>query len=388
MVINNQVGFTTDPRFSRSTPYCSDVAKTISSPVLHVNGDDTEAVVFCCELAAEWRAKFKTDVVVDIVCYRKHGHNEIDQPGFTQPLMYERIAKITPVLTKYTDQLVKEGTITQQEIDDMSTRIWNILEENYTASKTYRGNSRDWMSSTWSGFKAPSELAKDTVQSIPTGISTELLRHIGTSGAKYPADFTVHPNLARILKQREKTIEEGEGIDWATAESMAFGSLLAEGNHVRLSGQDVERGTFSHRHALLNDQKNEAQHVPLNHLVKEGLVDSQSQLTVCNSSLSEFGILGFELGYSIVSPNQLILWEAQFGDFSNTAQCIIDQFISSGEQKWLQRTGLTMLLPHGYDGQGPEHSSARLERMLQLCDEDPYTFPVRNCLILGHHIRR
>jgi 2-oxoglutarate dehydrogenase E1 component len=375
MVVNNQVGFTTDPRFSRSTPYCSDVAKTIAAPVLHVNGDDCEAVVFCCELAAEWRAKFKTDVVVDIVCYRKYGHNEIDQPGFTQPLMYERIAKITPALQKYIDTLIAEGTVTQAEIDVMKARIWNILEENYTASQTYRGKSRDWMSSTWSGFKAPSELAKDTVKSVPTGLEIAKLRAIAKASATVPEDFKVHSNLARILKQREKSIEEGEGIDWATAEAMAFGTLLSEGKHVRLSGQDVERGTFSQRHALLHDQKSEAQYVPLNHLASTGAVASQAQFTVCNSSLSEFGTLGFELGYSIVHPDQLILWEAQFGDFANNAQCMIDQFIASGEQKWLQRTGLTMLLPHGYDGQGPEHSSARLERFLQLCDEDAYTFP-------------
>ena len=378
LVVNNQIGFTTDPRFSRSTLYCSDVAKTVGAPVLHVNGDDAEAVVFCCELAAEWRSKYKTDVVVDIVCYRKHGHNEIDQPGFTQPLMYEKVSKVPSALTKYSEKLIKEGTLTVEEFEAMKARVWSILEENYTASKTYKGNSREWVSSTWPGFKSPAELAKETVRTVPTGVEETLLQHIALSSATYPSEFTVHNNLARILKARGKAISDGEGIDWATAEAMSFGSLLAEGNHVRLSGQDVERGTFSQRHALLHDQKTEAQYVPLNNLVKPGVLNAQAPFTVCNSSLSEFGILGFELGYSIVNPNQLVCWEAQFGDFANNAQCIIDQFISSGEQKWLQRSGLTMLLPHGYDGQGPEHSSARLERFLQLCDEDPYTMPCQD----------
>ena len=225
------------------------------------------------------------------------------------------------------------------------------------------------------GFKSPAELRKETTPAKSTGVEKTLLEHIAVQSCSYPSDFTPHPNLARILKGRSKTIEEGDGIDWATAEAMAFGSLLAEGTHVRLSGQDVERGTFSQRHALLHDQKTERQHVPLNNLVRAGALSSQSPFTVCNSSLSEFGTLGFELGYSLVTPSQLILWEAQFGDFANNAQCIIDQFIGSGEQKWLQRSALTMLLPHGYDGQGPEHSSARIERFLQLCDEDPYHMP-------------
>ncbi|KAI8905581.1 thiamine diphosphate-binding protein [Gorgonomyces haynaldii] len=375
LIVNNQIGFTTDPRFNRSTPYCSDVAKTVAAPIIHVNADDTEAVVFACELAAEWRSKYKNDVVVDIVGYRKHGHNEIDQPQFTQPLMYERIAKIPTALSKYIQKLIDEKTVTQEEVDAMTKRIWDILEEDYTNSKTYKGHPREWVSSNWPGFKAPSELAKETVRSPPTGVEDGLLSHIGVAAASYPDQFKAHPNLGRVLRGRVKSVEEKQGIDWATAESMAFGSLLAEGNHVRLSGQDVERGTFSQRHALLHDQASEGQYVPLNHLVKPGVLDTQAEFTVCNSSLSEYGTLGFELGYSIVNPNQLVLWEAQFGDFANNAQCIIDQFIASGEQKWLQRTGLTMLLPHGYDGQGPEHSSARVERYLQLVDEDPYLMP-------------
>ncbi|EGF84102.1 hypothetical protein BATDEDRAFT_34093 [Batrachochytrium dendrobatidis JAM81] len=388
IVVNNQVGFTTDPRFARSTPYCSDVAKTVNAPIIHVNGDDVEAVVFACQLASEWRAEFKKDVVLDIVCYRRYGHNEIDQPGFTQPLMYQKINQMTPVLEKYIQQLLGEGSVTQEEVDAMKKRVWGILEEHYILSKDYKASSKEWVSSTWSGFRSPSVLAKEAVSPRPTGVSLDLLKHIGTAGATYPADFKVHPNLARILKTRIKSVTEGQDIDWATAESMAFGTLLCEGNHVRLSGQDVERGTFSHRHALLHDQKSEKQFVPLNNLVSEGIVSSQSPFTVCNSSLSEFGTLGFELGFSLVNPDQLVMWEAQFGDFANNAQCIIDQFIASGEQKWLQRTGLTMLLPHGYDGQGPEHSSARLERFLMLCDEDPYCMPELNGTEKGSRSRQ
>ncbi|KAI8998092.1 thiamine diphosphate-binding protein [Gaertneriomyces semiglobifer] len=388
IIVNNQVGFTTDPRFSRSTPYCSDVAKTVNAPILHVNGDDVEAVVYAMDLAAEWRAQWKKDVVIDIVCYRRHGHNEIDQPAFTQPLMYKRIAGMTPVLEKYISQLLAEGSVTQQEVDAMKERVWGILEENYTASRDYKASSKEWVASTWPGFKSPAQLAAETVKAQPSGVDLELLRYIGVAASSYPPDFTPHSNLAKILRQREKSVQEGNGIDWATAESMAFGTLLAEGNHVRLSGQDVERGTFSQRHALLHDQKTEATYVPLNNLVAGDLVSTQNRFTVCNSSLSEFGCLGFELGYSMVSPNQLIMWEAQFGDFANNAQCIIDQFIVSGEQKWLQRTGLTMLLPHGYDGQGPEHSSARVERFLQLVDEDPFVVPEREGDAKGSYSRQ
>ncbi|KAI8830707.1 thiamine diphosphate-binding protein [Chytridium lagenaria] len=342
IVVNNQVGFTTDPRFSRSTPYCSDVAKTVSAPILHVNGDDVEAVVYSMELAAEWRSKYKKDVVIDVVCYRKHGHNEIDQPGFTQPLMYQKIGAMKPVLEKYTDQLLAEGTVTQAEVTAMKERVWSVLEENYVASKTYKASNKEWVSSNWTGFKSPAQLAEETVIAKSTGVDVELLTHIGVASSSYPQGFTVHPNLAKILKGREKTL-------WL------FGTLLAEGTHVRLSGQDVERGTFSQRHAVLHDQKNESKFVPLNNLVVAGLGSgAQSEFTVTNSSLSD--------------PNQLVLWEAQFGDFANTAQVMIDQFISSGEQKWLQRTGLTLLLPHGYDG-------PRMERFLALCDQDPYTFP-------------
>ncbi|TPX37437.1 oxoglutarate dehydrogenase (succinyl-transferring) [Synchytrium microbalum] len=388
IIVNNQIGFTTDPRFSRSTPYCSDVAKTVSAPIFHVNADDTEAVVYCMELASEWRAKFKKDVVLDLVCYRKHGHNETDQPQFTQPTMYKRIAQMRPTLDLYTDKLIAEGTFTAAEIKAMTENVWNILEDKYKQSKDYKPSNSDWVSSAWHGFKSPQELAASTVQPRFTGTELEVLRNIGVAASSYPKDFAIHPNLARILRAREKNLSDGEGIDWATAESMAFGTLLGEGNHVRLSGQDVERGTFSHRHAVLHDQKSDSTHVPLNNLVAAGAAKSASPFIVCNSSLSEFGVLGFELGYSMIDPAQLVLWEAQFGDFANTAQCIIDQFIAGGEQKWLQRTGLTLLLPHGYDGQGPEHSSARIERFLSLVDEDPYMLPPTDRMDKGSYARQ
>ncbi|ORX99711.1 oxoglutarate dehydrogenase, E1 component [Basidiobolus meristosporus CBS 931.73] len=327
IVVNNQVGFTTDPRFARSTPYCTDIAKAINVPIFHVNGDDVEAVTYVCQMAADWRQTFKKDCVIDIVCYRRHGHNETDQPSFTQPRMYKHIAKA-------------------------STRVGSI----------HRSASRQGNPPTY-----------------PTGASIDSLRKVGAVISSYPPDFEVHPNLKKILKTKKKTIEEEKGIDWATAEALAWGTLLLEGNHVRLGGQDVERGTFSQRHAVLHDQNNENQYVPLAHIAP-----TQPAFSICNSSLSEYGALGFELGYSFVNPNSLVMWEGQFGDFANTAQCIIDQFISSGEKKWLQRSGLAMLLPHGYDGQGPEHSSARIERFLQLCDENPYYFPTPEKLARQH----
>ncbi|RIB08573.1 oxoglutarate dehydrogenase, E1 component [Gigaspora rosea] len=370
IVINNQIGFTTDPRFARSTPYCTDIAKVVSAPIFHVNGDDAEAVTFVCQLAAEWRQTFKKDVVIDLVCYRKHGHNEVDMPSFTQPRMYKQIAKQTPTLDIYIQKLLDEGTFTKNEIDKHKKWVWDTLEESYNKSKDYKPTSREWLSSSWHGFKSPKEIAEKITPVYSTGSSLESLKHVGDIISSYPKKFNIHPGLERIFKTRAKAIEDGENIDMSTAEGLAFGSLLLEGKHIRLSGQDVERGTFSQRHAILHDQENEAQYTPLNHL-RHG----QAHFVVCNSSLSEFGVLGFELGYSLVNPNSLILWEGQFGDFANNAQCIIDQFIASGEKKWLQRTGMVILLPHGYDGQGPEHSSGRLERFLQLCDDHPYVFP-------------
>lgn len=370
LIVNNQIGFTTDPRFARSTPYPSDIAKAIDAPIFHVNGDNVEAVNFVCQLAAEYRAKWKKDVVIDIVCYRRHGHNETDQPSFTQPRMYKAIAKQPTPLTKYSKFLVERGTFTEQEIEEHKKWVWGMLEQAAVKAKDYVPTSKEWLSAAWPGFPSPKQLAEETLPTRPTGTDEEVLKRIGKVISTFPPGFTPHKNLARILTTRGKTIEEGSNIDWSTAEALAFGSLALEKIHVRLSGQDVERGTFSQRHAVVHDQENEQQYIPLN-----DLGSSQARFVVCNSSLSEFGTLGFELGYSLVSPDNLTIWEAQFGDFANNAQCIIDQFIASGERKWLQRTGLVVNLPHGYDGQGPEHSSGRIERFLQLCDDHPHVFP-------------
>lgn len=370
LIVNNQVGFTTDPRFSRSTPYPSDIAKSIDAPIFHVNGDDVEAVNFVCTLAADWRAKFKKDVVIDIVCYRRYGHNETDQPSFTQPKMYKAIQKQPTVLSIYTEQLIKEGTFTEKEIDEHRQWVWGMLEKAHDGSKNYQPSTREWLSSSWEGFPTPKELAENVLPHHPTGSDEHLLKRIGEVISSFPEGFTPHRNLARIISTRGKTVSEGQNIDWATAEALAFGTLCLEGTHVRVSGQDVERGTFSQRHAVVHDQENESTYIPLKHLGGD-----QGSFTVTNSHLSEFGTLGFELGYSLVSPNSLTIWEAQFGDFANNAQCIIDQFIAAGERKWLQRTGLVLNLPHGYDGQGPEHSSGRMERFLQLCDDEPRAYP-------------
>ncbi|KAJ1649988.1 2-oxoglutarate dehydrogenase E1 component [Dispira simplex] len=370
IIINNQIGFTTDPRFARSTPYCSDIAKTVNAPIVHVNGDDAEAVVYACQFAAEWRQKWHKDVVIDIICYRRHGHNESDQPSFTQPRMYKAIKKQPSALDIYAKQLLNEGTFTQRDIDANKERVWGLLEESYDKSKNYKPTPREWLSSVWNGFKSPSELAVETTPAYPTGAARDVVEHVGKITTTMPIGFEVHSVLGKILKSRAKTLEEGHNIDWPTAESLAFGSLLLEGKHVRLSGQDVERGTFSQRHAVLHHQHTEEQFIPL-----ANLKPTQAPFTISNSSLSEYGVLGFELGYSFVNPNSLIMWEAQFGDFANTAQVIIDQFIAAGEKKWLQQSGLVMLLPHGFDGQGPEHSSARIERYLQLTNDDPHHYP-------------
>ncbi|KIV99389.1 oxoglutarate dehydrogenase (succinyl-transferring), E1 component [Verruconis gallopava] len=370
IIVNNQIGFTTDPRFARSTPYCSDIAKAIDAPVFHVNGDDVEALNFICQLAADWRAKFKKDVVIDMVCYRKQGHNETDQPFFTQPLMYKKIAEQKPALDKYVDRLLADGTFTKEDIDEHKKWVWGMLEESFTRSKDYQPTAKEWLTSAWNGFKSPKELATEVLPHLPTAVDRETLVKIGNAIGSAPEGFNVHRNLKRILAQRTKTVSEGKGIDMSTAEALAFGSLCLDGHHVRVSGQDVERGTFSQRHAVLHDQENEATWTPLANLSKD-----QATFVISNSSLSEYGVLGFEYGYSLSSPNALVMWEAQFGDFANNAQCIIDQFIASGEVKWLQRTGIVLSLPHGYDGQGPEHSSGRIERYLQLCNEDPRVFP-------------
>ncbi|KAL3443062.1 thiamine diphosphate-binding protein [Aspergillus insuetus] len=379
IVVNNQIGFTTDPRFARSTPYCSDIAKSIDAPVFHVNADDVEAVNYVCQVAADWRAEFKRDVVIDIVCYRKQGHNETDQPSFTQPLMYKRIADKKHQLDLYVEKLISEGTFTKEDIDEHKKWVWGMLNDSFDRSKDYQPTGKEWLTSAWNGFKTPKELATEVLPHLPTAVEPAVLNSVADKISGAPDGFTIHRNLKRILSNRKKTVEEGQNIDWATAEALAFGSLVNEGYHVRVSGQDVERGTFSQRHAVLHDQETESTYTPLQHISKD-----QGSFVIANSSLSEFGALGFEYGYSLTSPNALVMWEAQFGDFANNAQCIIDQFIASGESKWLQRSGLVLSLPHGYDGQGPEHSSGRMERYLQLCNEEPRVFPSQDKLDRQH----
>ncbi|KAF1829787.1 2-oxoglutarate dehydrogenase, E1 component [Decorospora gaudefroyi] len=379
IIVNNQIGFTTDPRFSRSTPYCSDIAKAIDAPVFHVNGDDVEAVNFVCQLAADFRAEFKKDVVIDMVCYRKQGHNETDQPFFTQPLMYKKITEQPQTLDVYTKKLLAEKTFTKEDIDEHKAWVWGMLDESFNRSKDYVPNSKEWLTSAWNGFKSPKELATEVLPHLPTAVEDSQLKHIAEKIGNAPEGFNVHKNLKRILAGRTKTVTDGKNIDMATAEALAFGTLCMEGHHVRVSGQDVERGTFSQRHSVLHDQETEKTFTPL-----QNLSEDQATFTISNSSLSEYGVLGFEYGYSLSSPNALVMWEAQFGDFANTAQVIIDQFIASGEVKWLQRSGLVMCLPHGYDGQGPEHSSGRMERYLQLCNEDPRVFPAPDKLDRQH----
>lgn len=370
VIVNNQIGFTTEPHQARSTTYPSDFAKSINAPVFHVNADDVESVVYLFNLAAEWRSTFKTDVVLDVVGYRKYGHNETDQPSFTQPLMYAEVSKKKQVLDMYIEQLEKESTFTHEDIEEHKKWVWDHLEDAFSKAKDYKPESREWLTAPWEDFKSPKELATEILPALPTGISEDVFNKVGSAVGSYPNDFDVHRNLKRILKNRLKSIESGEGIDWATGEGLAFGSLLLEGYHCRVIGQDVERGTFSQRHAVLHDQTNNNQFVPLKHLS-----DDQADFVISNSTLSEYGVMSYEYGYSLTSPNYFVQWEAQFGDFANTAQVVIDQFISSAESKWKQRSGIVLSLPHGYDGQGPEHSSARIERYLQLCNEDARGYP-------------
>lgn len=379
VITNNQIGFTTDPRFARSTPYPSDIAKAIDAPIFHVNANDVEALTFIFNLAAEWRATFHTDAIIDVVGWRKHGHNETDQPSFTQPLMYQKIAKQKSVIDVYTEKLISEGSFTKQDIDEHKKWVWGLFEEAFDKAKEYKPSSREWLTAAWEGFKSPKELATEILPHEPTKIEESALKDLGKTISSWPEGFEVHKNLKRILNNRGKSIEKGEGIDWSTGEALAFGSLLLEGYHVRVSGEDVERGTFSQRHAVLHDQNSENTYTPLQHLA-----ENQANFTICNSSLSEYGCMGFEYGYSLTSPDYLVMWEAQFGDFANTAQVIIDQFLAGGEAKWKQRSGLVLSLPHGYDGQGPEHSSGRIERFLQLANEDPRYFPSEERLQRQH----
>ncbi len=371
-IINNQIGFTTYPRYSRSSPYPSDVAKMIEAPIFHVNGDDPEAVVFAAKVAIEFRQHFQKPVVVDMFCYRRFGHNEGDEPGFTQPLMYKKIRSHPGVVEVYSKRLVESGVVTQGEVDKMKADWRARLEAEYEAGQAYRPNKADWLDGQWSSVKAPSSETADDPRRGATGVEIERLKSTGLAISSVPAGFQIHKTIGRFMETRRKMIETGEGIDWATAEALAFGTLLDEGHRVRLSGQDCERGTFSQRHSVLIDQETEARYTPLSNISEK-----QGPYEVINSMLSEEAVLGFEYGYSLSEPNALTMWEAQFGDFANGAQVLFDQFISSGERKWLRLSGLVSLLPHGYEGQGPEHSSARLERFLQMCAED--NMQVANC---------
>jgi 2-oxoglutarate dehydrogenase E1 component len=353
-IVNNQIGFTTDPRFSRSSPYPSDVAKMVEAPIFHVNGDDPEAVVFAAKVATEYRQQFQKPVVVDMFCYRRFGHNEGDEPAFTQPRMYKIIKTKESVLQLYARKLADEGVVSEGEFEEMKGAFRAKLEVEFETAQGYKPNKADWLDGRWAGIKAVRE-ADDDPRRGATGVPIETLREIGLKLCELPADFQAHKTIGRFIENRRRMIETGEGVDWATAEALAFGSLLLEGHRVRLSGQDVERGTFSQRHSVLIDQETETRFTPLNH-IREG----QSRYEVVNSMLSEVAVLGFEYGYTLSEPNALTLWEAQFGDFANGAQVVFDQFISSGERKWLRMSGLVCLLPHGYEGQGPEHSSARL----------------------------
>jgi len=369
-IVNNQIGFTTYPRYSRSSPYPSDVAKMIDALILHVNGDDPEAVVFAAKVATEYRMKFQHPVVIDMWCYRRFGHNEGDEPAFTQPVMYKNIRSRKSTLEIYSEKLIAEGVVTDGEIDKMKADWRSRLDAEFEAGQAYKPNKADWLDGRWAGLK-PAQDAEDPRRGN-TGVPLAELRAIGKAITTVPKDFNVHRTVQRFLDNRGKAIETGEGIDWATAEALAFCSLLKEGHPVRLSGQDSERGTFSQRHSVLFDQDTEKRYVPFN-----TLGGGQAKYDVMNSMLSEEAVLGFEYGYSTAEPNTLTLWEAQFGDFANGAQVVFDQFISSAERKWLRMSGLVCLLPHGYEGQGPEHSSARLERFLQMCAED--NMQVANC---------
>jgi 2-oxoglutarate dehydrogenase E1 component len=361
IIVNNQIGFTTAPSAARSSPYPSDVAKGVQAPIFHVNGDDPEAVVEVARVATEFRQEFKKDVVIDLFCYRRHGHNETDEPAFTQPLMYRTIARRPTTRQIYATRLAEAAVLREGEADAMAARFVAELETQFEAAKSYRPNKADWLEGAWAGL----EQAPDDDRRGDTGVAGERLRAIGRGLVTVPDGFRLNPKIARQLEAKRAAIEAGEGIDWATAEALAIGSLCAEGTHVRMSGQDSGRGTFSQRHAVLVDQETEERYVPIDH-VSAG----QAPFEIIDSPLSEAAVVGFEYGYSLADPSTLVLWEAQFGDFANGAQVIIDQFLSSGEAKWLRMSGLVMLLPHGYEGQGPEHSSARIERYLQLCAED------------------
>ncbi|HWX14708.1 MAG TPA: 2-oxoglutarate dehydrogenase E1 component [Methylocella sp.] len=370
-IINNQIGFTTAPRHSRSSPYPSDSAKLVEAPIIHVNGDDPEAVVYAAKVTTEFRQRFHKPVVIDMFCYRRFGHNESDEPAFTQPVMYKKIRSHKTTLQIYTEKLVAEGVITEGEVIRLQANWRHHLETAFEAGQSYKPNKADWLDGRWAGLR-PAAAGIEEDRRGRTGVDRARLIEMGLQLTAVPEGFRLHRTIGRLLENRRKMIETGVGIDWAMAEALAFASLVDEGYPVRLSGQDSERGTFSHRHSVLIDQETEERYIPLNNIR-----DKQARFEVINSLLSEVAVLGFEYGYSLAEPNALVLWEAQFGDFANGAQVVFDQFISSGERKWLRMSALVCLLPHGYEGQGPEHSSARLERYLQLCAED--NMQVANC---------
>jgi 2-oxoglutarate dehydrogenase E1 component len=367
IIVNNQIGFTTSPRFARSSPYPSDVAKMVDAPILHVNGDDPEAVIYATRIATEFRLKFNRDVVVDLICYRRFGHNEGDEPSFTQPLMYEKIRSHPTTLKLYGQKLTQEQIFTEEGVNQKIKTFKDLLDDQFKTAKDYKPKI-EWFEGTWSRYKPEKGKDKRGV----TGVDKEIIKSISDRINVIPSEINPHKTVAKVFDLRKKSIDTEKNIDWATAESLAFATLLNEGYPVRLVGQDSGRGTFSQRHSVLRNQSDNSRYIPLNHISK-----GQKNYEIVDSFLSELAVLGFEYGYSLVEPNTLTLWEAQFGDFANGAQIIIDQFISSGERKWSRASGIVMLLPHGYEGQGPEHSSARLERFLQLCSND--NMQVMNC---------
>ena len=367
IIVNNQIGFTTAPRFARSSPYPSDVAKTAQAPIFHVNGDDPEAVVHCAKIATEYRQKFNRDVVIDIVCYRRFGHNEGDEPSFTQPIMYKKIRSHPTTLNLYGKKMVSQRLFTENSLNDKKHKFKEYLENEFQSSKNYKSELK-WFEGVWSRFKPG--LGKD--KRGVSGVKKNELIEIGKKITSIPRNFSIHKTIRKIFDQRHKMFTENTSIDWSTAETLAFGTLLEDGFSVRLSGQDSGRGTFSQRHSVLRNQDNHDRYIPLNNISS-----TQKKFEIIDTLLSEMAVLGFEFGYSLSEPETLVLWEAQFGDFANGAQIIIDQFITSGESKWGRASGLVMLLPHGYEGQGPEHSSARLERFLQLSAGE--NIQVMNC---------
>src|SRR5210317_914517 len=367
IIVNNQIGFTTSPRFARSSPYPSDVAKMVDAPILHVNGDDPEAVIYATRIATEFRLKFNRDVVVDLICYRRFGHNEGDEPSFTQPLMYEKIRSHPTTLKLYGQKLTQEQIFTEEGVNQKIKTFKDLLDDQFKTAKDYKPKI-EWFEGTWSRYKPEKGKDKRGV----TGVDKEIIKSISDRINVILSEINPHKTVAKVFDLRKKSIDSEKNIDWTTAESLAFATLLKEGYPVRLVGQDSGRGTFSQRHSVLRNQSDNSRYIPLNH-ISEG----QKKYEIVDSFLSELAVLGFEYGYSLVEPNTLTLWEAQFGDFANGAQIIIDQFISSGERKWSRASGIVMLLPHGYEGQGPEHSSARLERFLQLCSND--NMQVMNC---------